>query len=46
MAKDIVLNPELLDELQKLADKIESNHIMLATSEIFEKIYSPGTGHL
>lgn len=40
MAKDIVLNPELLDELQKLADKIESNHIMLATSEIFEKIYS------
>ena len=40
MAKDIVLNPELLGELQKLADKIESNHIMLATSEIFEKIYS------
>ena len=40
MAKDIVLNPELLDELQKLADKIKSNHIMLATSEIFEKIYS------
>lgn len=40
MAKDIVLNPELLDTLQKLADKIESNHIMLATSEIFEKIYS------
>ena len=40
MAKDIVLNPELLDTLQKLGDKIESNHIMLATSEIFEKIYS------
>ena len=40
MAKDIALNPELLDTLQKLADKIESNHIMLATSEIFEKIYS------
>lgn len=40
MAKDIVLNPELLDELQKIADNIESNHIMLATSEIFEKIYS------
>ncbi len=40
MAKDIVLNPELLDNLQELADKIESNHIMLATSEIFEKIYS------
>ncbi len=40
MAKDIVLNPELLDELQRIADDIESNHIMLATSEIFEKIYS------
>lgn len=40
MAKDIVLNPELLDELQEIADAIESNHIMLATSEIFEKIYS------
>ena len=41
MAKDIALNPELLDELQKLADKIESNHIMLATSEIFEKNIFP-----
>ena len=40
MAHDIVLNPELLDKLQKIADEIESNHIMLATSEIFEKIYS------
>lgn len=40
MAKDIVLNPELLDELQEIADDIESNHIMLATSDIFEKIYS------
>lgn len=40
MAKDIVFNPELLEELQSIADKMESNHIMLATSEIFEKIYS------
>ena len=40
MAKDIVLNPELLNTLQKIGDKIESNHIMLATSEVFEKIYS------
>ena len=40
MAKDIALNPELLNILQELADKIKSNHIMLATSEIFEKIYS------
>ncbi|WP_299524965.1 methylamine methyltransferase corrinoid protein reductive activase [uncultured Methanobrevibacter sp.] len=40
MAKDIVLNPELLNTLQKLADKLENNHVMLATSKIFEKIYS------
>lgn len=40
MAKDIVFNPELLEELQSIADQMESNHIMLATSEIFEKIYS------
>lgn len=40
MARDIVLNPDLLDELQDIADSIESNHIMLATSDIFEKIYS------
>ena len=40
MAHDIVINPGLLDDLQKLADEIESNHIMLATSDIFEKIYS------
>ena len=40
MAKDIVLNPDLLDDLQEIADSIESNHVMLATSDIFEKIYS------
>ena len=40
MAHDIAINTDLLDELQEIADAIESNHIMLATSEIFEKIYS------
>ena len=40
MAHDICLNPDLLNDLQKIADEIESNHIMLATSSIFEKIYS------
>lgn len=40
MAKDIVIKPELLNTLQEIADGMESNHIMLATSEIFEKIYS------
>ncbi|MDR2623900.1 MAG: methylamine methyltransferase corrinoid protein reductive activase [Methanobrevibacter sp.] len=40
MAKDIALNPTILDELQEIADKMRSNHIMLAISETFEKIYS------
>ena len=39
MAKDIALNPNLLNKLQEIADKMRSNHIMLATSETFEKIY-------
>lgn len=40
MAKDICLNPELLNTLQSIADNMESNHVMLATSEIFKNIYS------
>ncbi|BBL61363.1 methylamine methyltransferase corrinoid protein reductive activase [Methanobrevibacter arboriphilus] len=40
LAKDIALNPSLLDDLQEIADKMRSNHIMLATSKTFEKIYS------
>lgn len=40
MAKDIVLNPDLLNTLQGIADGMRSNHIMLASSETFEKIYS------
>ena len=40
MAKDIAIKPEILETLQEIADKMESNHIMLATSDIFEKIYS------
>jgi methylamine methyltransferase corrinoid protein reductive activase len=39
MARDIVENPDLLDELQEVADGMQGNHITLATSEIFEKIY-------
>ncbi|MDO5851931.1 MAG: methylamine methyltransferase corrinoid protein reductive activase [Methanobacteriaceae archaeon] len=39
MAIDIVKNPDVLQELQDIADGMRSNHIMLATSEIFEKIY-------
>jgi methylamine methyltransferase corrinoid protein reductive activase len=40
MAQDIAINPELLLELQKIAKNMRGNHIMLATSSIFEKIYS------
>lgn len=39
MARDIVENPDLLQELQEVADSMRGNHITLATSEIFEKIY-------
>ncbi len=40
MARDIVLNPDLLEDLQKIADSMRGKHITLATSKIFEKIYS------
>jgi len=39
MARDIVLNPELFDRLKRLAKEMRGKHIMLATSEIFERIY-------
>lgn len=40
MARDIVLNPDLLDKLQEIADEMRGKHITLATSKTFEKIYS------
>ena len=40
MAKDLVLDPGLLEKLQKIADGMRSKHITLATSPTFEKIYS------
>ncbi|MDR2846395.1 MAG: methylamine methyltransferase corrinoid protein reductive activase [Candidatus Methanoplasma sp.] len=39
MATDILKNPELLDELQIIADGIRANHIMFASDKIFEQIY-------
>jgi len=39
MAKDLVLNPELLDYLQNLAKDIRGKHIMLAESKVFEQVY-------
>jgi len=40
MAQDIALNPDLLQKLQEIAKSMRGKHIMLATSTIFEKIYS------
>jgi methylamine methyltransferase corrinoid protein reductive activase len=39
MATDILRRPELLDELQSIADGIRSNHVMFATDKVFEDIY-------
>jgi methylamine methyltransferase corrinoid protein reductive activase len=39
LAKDIVMKPGTLDELQSIANGIRSKHIMLATSKVFEKTY-------
>jgi Uncharacterized metal-binding protein len=39
MATDILRNPELLDELQTIADGIRANHVMFASDKTFEQIY-------
>jgi methylamine methyltransferase corrinoid protein reductive activase len=39
MATDILRKPELLDDLQKIADGIRANHVMFASDKIFEQIY-------
>ena len=39
MATDILRDPDLLDELQEIANRIRSNHIMFATDKVFEEIY-------
>jgi methylamine methyltransferase corrinoid protein reductive activase len=39
MATDILKKPELLDELQGIADGIRANHVMFASDPTFEQIY-------
>ncbi|MCL2786034.1 MAG: methylamine methyltransferase corrinoid protein reductive activase [Methanomassiliicoccaceae archaeon] len=39
MATDILRKPEILDELQSIADSIRANHVMFATDKVFEQIY-------
>lgn len=45
MATDIIRRPELLDELQGIADSIRSNHVMFATDKVFEEIYIQELGY-
>lgn len=40
MARDIVLRPELNDELQTAANSIRAKHIMFANSKIFENAFA------
>lgn len=40
MATDILRDPELLDELQDIANGIRANHVMFAGDPIFEQIYT------
>jgi len=39
MAYDLLVHPEVLDMMQRVADSIASKHIMFATSKIFEDLY-------
>jgi len=45
MATDIVLKPELQDKLQKLADGIRHDHVMFATSGVFEQLFIQELAH-
>jgi len=40
MSTDILRNPELLDELQGIANGIRANHVMFAGDPTFEQIYT------
>ncbi len=39
LAKDILLDPSKLDDLNKLRDKLVTKHIMFASSDIFSELY-------
>jgi methylamine methyltransferase corrinoid protein reductive activase len=39
MAYDLLVDPEVMDMMQRVADSIASKHIMFATSKIFEDLY-------
>ena len=39
LAKDILYNPSMLDDLNKLRDKLVTKHVMFASSDIFSELY-------
>lgn len=39
LATDLLMKPELLDELQVIANDIRANHVMFAGDPIFEEVY-------
>lgn len=39
MAYDLLVDAEVLDMMQRVADSIASKHIMFATSKVFEELY-------
>ncbi|NMA64822.1 MAG: methylamine methyltransferase corrinoid protein reductive activase [Clostridiaceae bacterium] len=45
LATDLLMNPELLDELQSVADDIRANHVMFAGDAVFEDIYVQELAH-
>lgn len=40
LAADVVRNPEYLDNLQSFANELRAQHVMFATSEIFQNAYT------
>ncbi len=45
LATDLLKKPELLDELQTIADGIRANHVMFASDKVFEQIYIQELAH-
>jgi methylamine methyltransferase corrinoid activation protein len=39
LATDIVMDPEVMDRLQTIANSIRANHVMFATDKVFETIF-------
>lgn len=45
LATDLLMKPEMLDELQSVANDIRANHVMFAGDPIFESIYVQELAH-